>query len=643
MFRFRSPSLLIRVSHLILIQIVFIFSALALLFLYPEDDAAGNKAYENLHRKVEVTADRVFSLMKPSGVSCDIPADIAAQIQHIADDDDYIADISLLYQDTISGTDSLVHFGISERERIYSDSSRVAFRAILDLLYAADREFLTTITNDGSHIIYAVRPDSDLRNYALIIAAPNSTAKIAQNNQAYLLFILFLISALISLMIINLIFKGVKRPLGDLLKGFEKTAAGHEIQLEENGDKYIRGLVRGFNEMSKKLSENRQELASTNERLMKTNQSLIESESILTTLVDYSPDAVIVTDLDDQVIIYNQAAARDFGYNQSNMLGKKISGLLPMLSNDKNSSESNDSPESQEIICRRSDGSRFPAVLVNTPLGPDGGRPIAMLYFVKSISESANYQEMILKLDRIASRGKMARDIAHEINNYLAILQGNLELVPMFMAKNDNEKVEKKLGVMRDTVGKISTFTDGLTRFSDENSEFAKEDLNQLVENLIAFLKPQNKFDNIFICTNLSENLPLVQIDASQIQHLLVNLIRNAAEAVADLEDNCWIVLSTTIEEESKTAVIKVADSGEGVPPEHIGSLFVKRFSTKREGTGLGLMTCKNIVDNHNGELSYHSGEDSKSIFEVKIPISREAGPDDENETVREKSVATSA
>ena len=205
----------------------------------------------------------------------------------------------------------------------------------------------------------------------------------------------------------------------------------------------------------------------------------------------------------------------------------------------------------------------------------------------------------------------------------------------MFLAKNDTEKVEKKLGVMKETVDKISTFTDGLTRFSDENSEFAKEDLNQLVENLIAFLKPQNKFDNIFICTNLSENLPLVEVDTSQIQHLLVHLVTNAAEAMVDLDDSRWIVISTTVEAEGETLVIKVADNGPGVNLEHIDKLFLKRFSTKRDGTGLGLMTCKNIVDNHNGELSYHSGDDSNAIFEIKIPIHRETDRAGENEAAK--------
>ena len=89
---------------------------------------------------------------------------------------------------------------------------------------------------------------------------------------------------------------------------------------------------------------------------------------------------------------------------------------------------------------------------------------------------------------------------------------------------------------------------------------------------------------------------------------------------VADVQR---LVISTAVDETSETAIIKVADAGPGVVTENVGNLFVKRFSTKREGTGLGLLTCKNIVDNHRGELSYHSGEDSKSIFEIKIPIDR--------------------
>jgi signal transduction histidine kinase len=263
--------------------------------------------------------------------------------------------------------------------------------------------------------------------------------------------------------------------------------------------------------------------------------------------------------------------------------------------------------------------------LVQTPLGPEGCPPIAVLHFIKNISESENYQSMILKLDRIASKGKMARDIAHEINNYLAILQGNLELLPLVIAKGDEVKTEQKLSLMRDTVAKISNFTDGLTKFSDENSEFEKEDLNQLVENLIAFIKPQNRFDEILIGTNLAENIPLVEIDAGQFQHLLLNLIYNAADSLATFEGTRWLIISTSLDDSGEAVYIKVSDSGPGVDPDNIQKLFVTRFSTRRQGNGLGLITCKNMVDNHRGEISYHTSDESQAIFQVRIPVKHPA------------------
>lgn len=632
MFRLKSPSLLIRVSHLILIQIIFIFSALVLVFLYPGNDHNLAKRYSNQMQNVTGSSAYIFKLLESSAIPSVMEPHLISRISQFVNEQDFIVDAKLIVADSITGRDSLIHLARSENDYTYSDTLYGSYNLIHALLKSGDRSCLTSMTEDGKYVIYYVRPESDDRDYALALATPNMTVSTGRNSQAYLLLLLFLISTLISLLIINLIFRGIKWPLSQLVEGFEKTASGHAFHIEERGDKQIRSLTRAFNEMSKKLNTKQVELASANNQLIMTNRSLMESESILTALVDYSPDAVIVTDLDDQVIIYNLAAARDFGYDQSDMMGKKISNLIPFYRNDGTKSDSaGNCPETQEVICRRKNGDRFPAVLVQTPLGLEDSQPMAILYFIRNISESRNYRQMILKLDRVASRGKMARDIAHEINNYLAILQGNLELIPMIIEKNDAEKLNQKVKIMKDTVGKISNFTDGLTRFSNGNIEFAKEDLNQLIENLVAFLKPQNKFDGITISTNLSENLPLVEVDSSQIQLLLVNLMTNSAEALGEMTDNRWIVISSSYDESSQSAVIKVADTGPGIAEENIDKLFVRRFSTKRSGTGLSLITCKNIVDNHKGEISFDSEKDSKSSFSIRIPVTRPIGEEEQD------------
>jgi two-component system sensor kinase FixL len=624
MSEFKFPGLLIRVSHLILIQVFFIFSALALVLFYPQRDEIDSFDKSQLDQTVQAVTANMAGYLKSESDSPELASNTILNIKELIAGNSNISGFELVHLTSAPiVTGKIVLRNYKDNEYTFTDTSSFSYSTLVEYLYNENKPYIASFSPDGQSLDYLINPDIFDYRYTAVLKVPLELATKAGGFKSELLLLLFLISTLISLLIINLISKGIKEPLNDLINAFQETADGKEpILAEENGDRDIRRLARAFNVMSARLTNKQQELSESNLHLMKANQSLLESESILTSLVDYSPDAILVTDLDDQVIIYNHAAARDFGYRQDNLTGKNITNLFSIAVSGIESEGSNDNLNQREVICRRRDGSKFPALLVRTPLGLEGDKPMAMLYFIKNISESENYREMVLKLDRIASRGKMARDIAHEINNYLAILQGNVELLPIIIGKNDPQKIEERLALLRDSINNISTFTEGLTNFGDENSDFEREDVNQLIENLLAFLKPQNKFDNIFVGTNLSEKLPLVVIDSSQIQLLIANLLNNSAEVLAEMKGKRWIVVSTDIDETESSFLIKIADSGPGIEEELLNGLFVKRFSTKKDANGLGLITCKNIVDNHGGEISYHSTGESNAIFIVKLPIS---------------------
>jgi len=637
MGKIKGPGLLLRISHLILIQVFFIFTALALVLFYPQKSELSSTDLAEIEKSSYAFSSQVAGLVADKTIATGLDSITTESIRRIARKENRLLSLELYSASSINDYENLFSYEnrfhpiydsvLFSREELGSAVSALAANIGPNNLYwSTGNDFITYMT---------VQSAND-NKYVLVTRIARTEPAASGNTQEYLLLLLFLISTLISLLIIHLISMGIRKPLEQLIAGFEETASGKlHIIADDQGDKSICRLSRAFNKMSLNLSRQQNKLAETNRELLKVNKSLLDSESILTALVDYSPNAIIVTDLEDQILIYNQAAARDFGYHQSNMIGKKISNLLPLakLRNDSSLTKS-ENYNGLEIICKRRDGTRFPAMLVHTPLGSDRNNPMALLYFIKNIAESDKYQDMILRLDRIASKGKMARDIAHEINNYLAILQGNLELLPIIMAGNNPEKTAEKLELMKKTVNNITTFTEGLSRFSDESSEFEKVDLNQLVENLLAFIKPQNKFDNIFIGSNLSEDLPMVEIDTAQIQHLIVNLISNSAEALAASKGKKWIVVSTVLDESGDYFYIKIADSGPGIAEEYLDRLFIGRFSSRREGTGLGLITCKNIVDNHKGEISYHSSDESKAIFIIKIPVSfSETADDDSTET----------
>jgi len=620
MSKYKGRNLLGRISNLIFIHVLFVFAALAIILFYPQEETNPEKYYNNLAARIQSSADHIAQMLMPVEQIKSLPPSTITAVNKYINERDFIARLDVIIKDPETGQKEYFNFGSGESDQYWRshtviDPENIAIKSTNDKIMP-----VPILSRNGRTVYYIVYPDNTEQSCVFAFSSPNLEYNPAQSTQAYLLLILFLVAALISLLIMNLISKGIRRPLRRLKEGFEQVSSGVVYRVEESGDKEMQEIIKAFNDMVANQANRKKQVEKANRDLLKANQSLADSEIILTALIDYSPDAIIVTDLDDQVIIYNNAAAREFGFGQYDMMGKKIDNLIP-VAKESTSGVIEGINDSQEVICQHKNGSRFPAVLVRTPLGVEGKKPMAMLHFVRSISESENYQEMILELDRAASRGKMARDIAHEINNYLAVLQGNLELIPMFLSKGDTEKVEKKAAVMRDTVDKISTFTEGLTRYSDASSEFSKEDLSQLIENLIAFLKPQNKFDDVSIISNLSEDVPLVEIDAGQMQLLLVNLINNAAEAQAAGEGQRWVAISTEFNKDSASVIIKVADPGRGVDEEHIPQLFKKRFTTKRDNTGLGLITSKSIIDNHSGTIAYRRTEDNHSVFIFSIPV----------------------
>jgi len=227
----------------------------------------------------------------------------------------------------------------------------------------------------------------------------------------------------------------------------------------------------------------------------------------------------------------------------------------------------------------------------------------------------------MIRLDRYYTRGEMAGDIAHEINNYLAILSGNLELIPLMVKRGQMDKLSQKTEVMRTTIDRIAMFCDGLMDHHADGLVLSSVDLNQLILNLLAFIKPQNRFDGIAVEPRFSNELPLVELDTAQIQQVLVNLLNNAADALENSAGFKQITISTflSLDGKDRRAIIEVADTGVGVSASHMDDIFEKRFTTKSKGHGIGLVTCRRIVILHQGQLRYHF--DSGARFTVELPI----------------------
>jgi signal transduction histidine kinase len=229
---------------------------------------------------------------------------------------------------------------------------------------------------------------------------------------------------------------------------------------------------------------------------------------------------------------------------------------------------------------------------------------------------------MIL-VDRYYTRGEMAGDIAHEINNYLAIISGNVELIPLMIKRGQLDKLAQKSEVMRTAVERIAMFCDGFMDPPSSGTNYPAVDMNKLILHLLSFLTPQNRFDDITIETHLTEELPAIQLDPAQIRQVLINLLNNSADSLADATGERRITISTHVRAngDKSRAILEVSDSGAGVSASNLSMLFEKSFTTKPQGRGIGLHICRRIIDNHHGQLSYRYADGA--VFTLELPVNQ--------------------
>ena len=169
----------------------------------------------------------------------------------------------------------------------------------------------------------------------------------------------------------------------------------------------------------------------------------------------------------------------------------------------------------------------------------------------------------------------------------------------------------------------MKRFTDGLMDFSKLETKVEKYDLKNLIEDLLFSLRPQTMFSQIKFNTDFDPELPMLELDAGQIQQVFLNLFNNAAESIKEKPDGkgeIWI--SSEYKPEEKKIWVKIEDNGTGIPPENLSKIFEPHFTTKKEGHGLGLVTSQKIIKNHKGEIKVESQLGEGTSFLISFPLS---------------------
>jgi len=228
-------------------------------------------------------------------------------------------------------------------------------------------------------------------------------------------------------------------------------------------------------------------------------------------------------------------------------------------------------------------------------------------------------QEQLIQSEKLASLGKLAAGIAHEINNPLT---GILTYSSLLLKENkDNPQVKEDLEVIVNETTRCRKIVKGLVEFARQTEPSkTPADINKVVEETLPLLEHQAIFHNISVVKKLKENLPTVMADLDQIRQVFVNIILNAAEAMSQ---GGTLTIETNLDSEKNFLKVSFSDTGCGISEENLPKIFDPFFTTKKsgKGTGLGLSVSYGIIQRHNGFLEVKSQLGKGSTFTVKLPL----------------------
>ncbi|MDI6801153.1 MAG: ATP-binding protein [Thermodesulfovibrionales bacterium] len=245
----------------------------------------------------------------------------------------------------------------------------------------------------------------------------------------------------------------------------------------------------------------------------------------------------------------------------------------------------------------------------------------------KKTTEIVRAQEQLLNAEKLASLGRMAAGVAHELNSPLTGIVTFAHLLLKHTPLENAQDIED-IKIIIDQAERCSRIVRGLLGFSRRTvSEKSEININTLVENTLSMVKNQSRFYNIAFDIRLDKSIPDIIVDPNQIQQVFLNLLINAADA---MEEKGKINIASRLVEEQNVKYIEMefTDTGPGIPEDIRNKIFEPFFTTKPsgKGTGLGLSVSYGIIKKHEGEIFVKSELGKGASFFIHLPVKGESG-----------------
>jgi signal transduction histidine kinase/CheY-like chemotaxis protein len=259
----------------------------------------------------------------------------------------------------------------------------------------------------------------------------------------------------------------------------------------------------------------------------------------------------------------------------------------------------------------------------------DGERRAGFMMLLKDRMAQVRMERRLIQLEKMSSLGSLVAGFAHELNNPLTSV---ISYAQLLKSSRKDESLREEMGVIHSHAVRCKKIVDNLLAFAREHAPEKKLiDVNSVIRSTFDLFRYQLERRRTRVLLNLDGTLPMIRAEESQVQQVLVNLIVNARYEFTRMRQPGTITVTT--EHGRDRVVIRVADSGGGVPGEIIDKIFDPFFTTKPagKGTGLGLSLTRGIVQEHGGSVTARNPDSGGTEFMIELPLCAEAAQNDSN------------
>ena len=381
---------------------------------------------------------------------------------------------------------------------------------------------------------------------------------------------------------------------------------------------------------------------------------LAQEKGFLETVFNAVQEGIIVTDSQGRITYLNNAACKLFELRANDAIGKRLEQSVRGL--DWESLTHSGGPVSRDIeifypenrfinfyivplmienretgAMTRVVGSGGPELAVAPTPRDDGGGPgsvppatgtteqVGYAMILRDITESRRSAQQTIESERLNALTLLAAGVAHEIGNPLNSLHIHLQLMERKVRELENNAkadLQESIDIARSEVNRLDAIvTQFLRAIRPSNPQLRSENINTIVEEAVRFFAPEIQDSDIVVEQELRADLPLLQLDRDQMKQAFYNVIKNSLEAMKRRG-----VLRIHTDMDDTHVLVSFTDTGGGISAENLGRVFEPYFTTKRSGTGLGLLIVRRIVREHGGELSIQSSEGSGVTVTIRLP-----------------------